>query len=375
MFAPTEIPNVGTDLRVCPDDFKPCQKGDIIMEQQKKGKWKNSLSIKVVGVGGAASNAVSNMFKIGVKGIEEFLCIDTDIQQLNRFKANVKILPIGFKVTGGFSTGTNPELGRMAAEENCRDIAEAFEGADMIFIIACMGGGAGTGASHVIAEIARNTGALTIGVVTKPFPFEIRQNTQKVKIANEGMEKIKKHVNTLITLSNEKLLKIIYNKSPSLQVLEKVDGIEEVIKDIFFSSFLQVLKSSDDMLIEAIRGISDLIGMPGDIAIAFPDIRNVMCSANDDFTYMGIGTGTGNHRAINAAIASITSPLLEESLKRSRWVIANIKEGGTISTSDINSIYEIFLGAAKSNSTVVVGTTLDETMEDDIIKITVFVST
>jgi len=326
------------------------------MKQQQEGKI-----IKVVGIGSGGSNAVSHMVEMNVKGIE-FIAVDTDILHLEQCKADIKI-PVGFKALGGFSAAGDVELGQRSAGENREDIANAVYGADMVFIIAGLGGGTGTGGFPVVAEIARKTGALTIGVITKPFPFE---PIRKMNIAIEMMKKLTERVDTLITFSNSRLLEIIYKETPSLQILKVEEAIK--VKKLISSAFLSVVLRTDDILRQAVQGISDLFLMPGELNLNLSDFKNLMSNNSYSVDYMSIGTG---NTAIEAAIHSITSPLLEGKVKHSIRILANIT-GKNLTTSDINTVYE-FLEAAGNKCTVIIGTALDETMDD--IKITVFVST
>src|SRR2546427_1842943 len=256
-------------------------------------------AIKVVGVGGGGSNAVNRMITAGLRGVE-FIAINTDAQALAMSNADKKI-HVGSKLTKGLGAGGDPEIGRQAAEESKEDLFEILDGADMVFITAGMGGGTGTGGSPIVAEVARELGALTIGVVTKPFSFEGRRRAQA---ADEGARNIKQKVNTLITIPNDRLL----------QVVDKT------------ATVVEAFRVADDVLRQGVQGIADLITVPGLINLDFADVRAVMAEAGS--ALIGIGVGSGEGRAVKAAQAAIASPLLETSMEGARGVLINVT-GGT----------------------------------------------
>ena len=239
-------------------------------------------TIKVVGVGGAGNNGVNRMVENGLKSVE-FISVNTDRQQLNVSKANKKI-QIGEKLTRGLGAGANPEVGKCSAEESKSEIAEALKGADMVFVTAGMGGGTGTGAAPIVAEVSKEMGILTVGVVTKPFPFEGKRRMMQ---AESGIEELRQNVDTLIVIPNEKLL----------QVVEKQ------------TSIMDAFKMSDDVLRQGVQGISDLIAVPGLINLDFADVKTIML--NQGMAHMGIGSASGENRAEDAAKQAIQSPLLE----------------------------------------------------------------
>jgi cell division protein FtsZ len=298
---------------------------------------KKQAVIKVIGVGGGGCNAVGRMIEMGVQGVE-FIAINTDAQALDMCKADLKI-QIGIKLTRGLGAGARPEIGQKAAEENREDIANAIYGADMVFITAGMGGGTGTGGAPVIAEIARNTGALTVGVVTKPFAFELRH---KMKLAEEGIGRFEQRVDTLITIPNDRLLQVVERKT----------------------TFREALREADDILRQAVQGISDLIVMPGEINLDFADVKTIMSNAGT--AWMGIGTGQGDNRSVDAAKAAISSPLLETNINGARSVLFNITGGEDLTLTEINAAADLIADAADPEAIVIFGTACDETMGDRV---------
>ncbi|MEQ8222260.1 MAG: cell division protein FtsZ [Candidatus Eremiobacterota bacterium] len=298
---------------------------------------KKQAVIKVIGVGGGGCNAVGRMIEMGVQGVE-FIAINTDAQALDMCKADLKI-QIGIKLTRGLGAGARPEIGQKAAEENREDIANAIYGADMVFITAGMGGGTGTGGAPVVAEIARSTGALTVGVVTKPFAFELRH---KMKLAEEGIGRFEQRVDTLITIPNDRLLQVVERKT----------------------TFREALREADDILRQAVQGISDLIVMPGEINLDFADVKTIMSNAGT--AWMGIGTGQGDNRSVDAAKAAISSPLLETNINGARSVLFNITGGEDLTLTEINAAADLIADAADPEAIVIFGTACDETMGEKV---------
>ncbi|MGM9572074.1 MAG: cell division protein FtsZ [bacterium] len=293
--------------------------------------------IKVIGVGGGGNNAVNRMIDAGVKGIE-FIAVNTDAQVLNTSSANVKI-QIGSKLTRGLGAGANPEIGQKAAEESKDDIMEALRGADMVFVTAGMGGGTGTGAAPVVAEIARELGALTVGVVTKPFTFEGRK---RISQAEQGTEKLKEKVDALITIPNDRLLQIAERKT----------------------TMAEAFKIADDILRQGVQGISDLITISGEINLDFADVRSVM--ADSGSALMGIGVMTGENKAIEAVKAAISSPLLEASIQGAKAVILNFTGGSDLSLFEVNEAAEIIHEVADPEANIIFGTVMDDALKDEI---------
>ena len=264
--------------------------------------------IKVVGVGGGGSNAVSRMIDAGLRGVE-FVAVNTDAQALQAADADVKI-GIGHNLTKGLGAGANPEVGAGAAAESRDEIKDALKGADMIFITCGEGGGTGTGAAPVIAEIAKQEiGALTVGAVTKPFEFE---GKKRMAQAEEGIDRLRKEVDTLITVPNEKLLQIVERRT----------------------TILEAFREADDILRQGVQGITDLITIPGLINLDFADVRLVMHQAGS--ALMGVGTGTGENRAVEAAKAAITSPLIEEQIDGAKGMLLNVTGGEDLGLFEVN---------------------------------------
>ena len=301
----------------------------------------NFAAIKVVGVGGAGTNAVNRMVDSGLQGVE-FIAVNTDNQALALSKAENKI-QIGEKVTKGLGAGANPEVGQKAAEENREDIANAIKGSDLVFVTCGMGGGTGTGAAPVIAEIARDMGILTIGVVSKPFLFEGRQ---RMRNAESGIERLKAHVDTLVVVPNDRLLSVVTKGT----------------------TMTEAFKIADDTLRQGISGISDLISMPALINLDFADVRTVMQSRG--LAHMGIGIGSGENRMVDAAKMAISSPMLETSIDGARAVLINITGGPDTSIIDINEAAQLITAAADEEANIIFGAGIDESMGDEV-KITV----
>lgn len=297
--------------------------------------------IKVIGVGGGGSNAVNRMIENGVKGVE-FITVNTDAQALHLAKSEHK-LQIGDKLTRGLGAGANPEVGKKAAEESREAIMNQLKGADMVFVTAGMGGGTGTGAAPVIAEIARECGALTVGVVTRPFTFEGRKRSMQAEL---GIEALKEKVDTLIVIPNDRLLEIVDKKTPMLE------------------AFLE----ADNVLRQAVQGISDLIAVPGLINLDFADVKTIMTERGS--ALMGIGVATGENRAAEAARKAIMSPLLETSIDGARGVIMNITGGTNLSLYEVNEAAEIVISASDPEVNMIFGAIINEDLKEEI-KVTV----
>jgi len=294
--------------------------------------------IKVVGVGGGGGNAVEHMVSSQVEGVD-FICANTDSQALKNMSAR-SVLQLGSTVTKGLGAGANPEVGRQAAMEDRERIAEALNGADMVFITAGMGGGTGTGAAPVVAEVAKELGILTVAVVTKPFPFEGRK---RISAASGGLEELAKHVDSLITIPNEKLLAVL-GKNTSL---------------------LDAFSAANDVLLGAVQGIADLIIRPGMINVDFADVRTVMSEMGQ--AMMGTGFSSGENRAREAAEAAIRSPLLEDvNLQGARGILVNITAGMNLSLGEFTEVGDTIEEFSSDNATIVVGTVIDENMTDEL---------
>jgi len=297
-----------------------------------------SAEIKVVGVGGGGGNALNHMLASNIEGVE-FICANTDAQALKDITAKT-VLQLGTEATKGLGAGANPEVGRQAAIEDHARIAEVLEGADMVFITAGMGGGTGTGAAPVFAQVARELGILTVAVVTKPFAFEGRK---RMKIAEEGIKALSEHVDSLITIPNEKL------------------------KDVMgeTTSLLKAFAAANDVLLGAVQGIADLIIRPGMINVDFADVRTVMSEMG--MAMMGSGRSSGEGRAREAAEAAIRSPLLEDvNLQGARGILVNITAGPELSLGEFSEVGEIVEDFASDNATVVVGTVIDESLGEEL---------
>lgn len=297
--------------------------------------------IRVVGVGGAGCNILNTLIDSQISGVE-FIAVNTDAQALSINKAFVKI-PIGQELTTGLGAGADPEVGRKAAEESMDIIKTNLEGSDMVFVTAGMGGGTGTGAAPVIAKLAREIGALTVGVVTKPFKFE---GARRLDNAEKGIAELKKEVDTLIVIPNQKLLEISDEKM----------------------SILDAFKVSDSVLTQGVQGISDLIVLPGLINVDFADVKAIMKDAGS--ALMGIGIGTGEERAVEAAKAAISSPLLEVSIDGATGVLFNVIGGHDLSMSEVNEAAKVISAATSPDANVIFGMGIQEDMSDQV-KITV----
>lgn len=298
-------------------------------------------NIKVVGVGGGGNNAVNRMIESGIEGIE-FIAVNTDAQALFTSKAPTRI-NIGRATTRGLGAGANPEKGKKAAEESSEEIKQILTGADMVFITCGLGGGTGTGAAPVIAEIAKWLGALVVGVVTKPFSFEWPARISK---AYEGYEALKNKVDTLITIPNDKILTIIDKKTP----------------------LIEALHVADEILKQWVQGVSDLITHPGLINVDFADVRSVMENAGS--ALMGIGYGSGENRAIEAARAAIESPLVELSINGAKWLLLNITGGTDLSMFEVDEASRLITEYCDPNANIIFGTSIDERYTGEI-KVTV----
>jgi cell division protein FtsZ len=294
--------------------------------------------IKVVGVGGGGTNAVSRMVDAGLRGVE-FIAANTDAQALAMCDADIK-LNIGHDSTKGLGAGANPDVGLASASESRDDIKEALKGADMVFVTAGEGGGTGTGAAPVIAEIAKNEiGALTVGVVTRPFDFE---GSQRGRQATEGIERLREVVDTLIVIPNEKLLAVVERRT----------------------SMLDAFKEADNVLRQGVQGITDLITIPGLINLDFADVRTIMQDAGS--ALMGIGTANGENRCGDAAKAAISSPLLEENVEGATGILLNITGGKDLGLFEVNEAAEIIQNAADPNANIIFGSVIDEGMTDEV---------
>lgn len=301
--------------------------------------------IKVIGVGGGGGNAVEHMVSEHIEGVE-FICANTDAQALKNSNAKIHI-QLGDALTKGLGAGANPEVGRQAAEEDRERIKDVMSGADMIFITAGMGGGTGTGAAPVVAEIAREMGILTVAVVTKPFSFEGRQ---RAVVAEDGINRLSQHVDSLITIPNNKLLSVL-GKNVSL---------------------LNAFKAANNVLLGAVQGIADLITRPGLINVDFADVRTVMSEMG--MAMMGTGSASGEERARVAAEAAIASPLLEDvNLSGARGILVNITAGMDMSIGEFEEVGDVVKGFISDDATVVVGTVIDPEMSDEL-RVTVIVT-
>ena len=312
------------------------------MTQKVKPDVESFARIRVIGCGGSGGNAVNHMVASKIQGVD-FIAVNTDAQDLHHSKAKKKI-HIGKNLTRGLGTGMNPELGRQAAEETKEEIQEALKGSDMVFVTCGMGGGTGTGAAPVIAQIARQMGALTVGVVTRPFGFE---GQQRSRLAENGLNELRKAVDALIIIPNDKLLAIV-NRDTG-------------IKNAF--------AMCDDILKQAVEGISDLITTPGIINVDFADVRSVMENAGS--ALMGIGTATGEKRAEEAAKAAISSPLLEVSIHGAKGVLFSVAGGSDLGMLEVQDAANVVTEAIDPDAKVIFGAITDETLKKGQIRVTV----
>lgn len=294
--------------------------------------------IKVIGVGGGGSNAVNRMIEAGIQGVE-FLAVNTDAQALQSSLATSK-MQIGEKLTRGLGAGANPEVGKKAAEESREDIMNLLKGADMVFVTAGMGGGTGTGAAPVIAEIAKDLGALTVGVVTKPFAFEGKRRSTH---ASMGIANLKEKVDTLIVIPNDRLLEIVDRNTP----------------------MLEAFREADNVLRQGVQGISDLIAIPGLINLDFADVKTIMAERGS--ALMGVGVATGENRAAEAAKKAICSPLLETSIQGAKGVLLNITGGTNLSLFEVNEAADIVQSASDPEVNLIFGAVINDNLKDEII--------
>jgi cell division protein FtsZ len=294
--------------------------------------------IKVVGVGGGGANAVNRMVDAGLKGVE-FVAANTDAQALAMCDADIK-LAIGHELTKGLGAGGNPDTGQGAAAESRDEIKEALKGADMVFVTAGEGGGTGTGAAPVIADIAKHEiGALTVGVVTRPFDFE---GTQRQRQAQDGIDRLREMVDTLVVIPNERLLSIVERRT----------------------SIMDAFRQADDVLRQGVQGITDLITIPGLINVDFADVRTIMQDAGS--ALMGIGQAGGESRSAEAAKAAISSPLLEESVEGATGILLNITGGRDLGLFEVNEAAEIVTSAADSQANIIFGAVIDDDLSDEV---------
>lgn len=303
---------------------------DLDMEQLAR--------IKVIGCGGGGSNAVNRMIAGGVRGVE-FITLNTDAQALALSDAEIK-LQIGEKLTRGLGAGANPEIGKKAAEESRELIENALRGADLVFVTAGMGGGTGTGAAPVVAEIAKELGALTVGVVTRPFSFEGRKRSAQGEL---GIAALKEKVDTLIVIPNDRLLEIVDKNTPMLEAFREADNI----------------------LRQGVQGISDLIAVPGLINLDFADVKTIMTERGS--ALMGIGVGSGENRAAEAARRAISSPLLETSIEGARGVLMNITGGSNLSLYEVNEAADIVSSAADLEVNMIFGAVINDDLKNEIV--------
>jgi len=299
---------------------------------------RNFATIKVLGIGGGGTNAVNRMIGSGVKGVE-FWGVNTDLQALSVSLADNR-LQIGAKLTRGLGAGSNPEIGQKAAEESREEIKSALSGADMVFLTAGMGGGTGTGASSIIAEVAKEQGILTIAVVTKPFRFE---GPVRISQAESGVALLKEKVDALIVIPNDKLLQVVERKT----------------------SIIEAFKVADDVLRQGVKGISDLITVPGLINLDFADVRTIMFEAGS--AMMGIGTGSGENRAVEAAEQAISSPLLEETITGAKGVVFNVTGGTDLTLYEVNDAAEVIYNAVDPDANIIFGAVIDEKIQGDVV--------
>jgi len=294
--------------------------------------------IKVVGTGGGGTNAVSRMVDAGLKGVE-FIAVNTDVQALQACEADIK-LSIGHQLTHGLGAGAEPEIGAGAAAESRDDIKEALKGADMVFVTAGEGGGTGTGSAPTIAEIAKEEiGALTVGVVTKPFEFE---GARRMQQALEGIDKLRAQVDTLIIVPNQKLL----------QVVERQTSVQEAFR------------IADDILRQGVQGITDLITTPGQINLDFADVRTVMSNAGS--AMMGVGAASGESRAVEAAKMAVSSPLMEESIEGATGMLLNVTGSEDLNLFEVDEAAELVVQSADKNANIIFGTVIDPTLGDEV---------
>lgn len=327
--------NMSKKIKVKTNDIQPYDPEEVHPEIETFAK------IKVVGVGGSGGSAVNRMVTAKIRGVE-FIVINTDAQALHNSTARRKI-HIGKNITRGLGAGMDPEIGLKAAEENVDQIREAIKDADMVFITCGEGGGTGTGAAPLVAEIARNLGALTVAVVTKPFSFE---GAQRKTIADQGLDKLKENVDAIIVIPNDRILQIIDKKTSLLEAFAIVD---EVLKN-------------------GVKGISEMITVPGLINVDFADVKSVMSDAGS--ALMGIGEANGENRAIEAAKQAIDSPLLELSIEGARGILFTVAGGVDLGMNEVNEAAKVITNAADPNAKIIFGSIIDESLKDKV-KVTV----
>ncbi len=350
-----EQPDPKANLWLAADPTNPFRQNELLMNPNndsnnamtQEESWSaeivpsNAAKIKVIGVGGSGGNAVNRMIDSEVSGVE-FWAINTDAQALAQSRATQR-LQVGQKLTRGLGAGGNPAIGQKAAEESRDEIAHALEGADLVFITAGLGGGTGTGGAPVVAEVAKEVGALTIGVVTRPFTFEGRR---RITQSEEGVTNLQSRVDTLIIIPNNKLLSVINEQTP--------------VQEAF--------RYADDVLRQGVQGISDIITIPGLVNVDFADVRAVMADAGS--ALLGIGMGSGKSRAREAAMAAISSPLLESSIDGAKGVVFNITGGTDLTLHEVNAAAEIIYEVVDPNANIIFGAVIDERLQGDV-KITV----
>jgi cell division protein FtsZ len=298
-------------------------------------------AIKVVGVGGGGTNAVARMVDTGVSGVE-FIAVNTDAQALLTADADVKI-QIGASATRGLGAGADPSVGLAAAQESRDELKEALKGADMVFVTAGEGGGTGTGGAPIVAELGQEIGALTVGVVTRPFGFEGRKRADQ---AERGIDELRDRVDTLIVIENDRLLQVVEKRT----------------------SIVEAFRMADDILRQGVQGITDLITVPGLVNLDFADVRTIMRDAGS--ALMGIGAASGENRAAEAARAAVSSPLLEASIEGATGILLNVTGGSEIGLFEVNEAAEVVTGAADQNANVIFGAVIDDSLADEV-KVTV----
>src|SRR6184192_4896799 len=293
--------------------------------------------IKVVGVGGGGTNAVNRMVDAGLSGVE-FIAVNTDAQALMMTDADVKI-QIGSDVTRGLGAGADPEIGLAAAQESRDELKEALKGADMVFITAGEGGGTGTGGAPIVAELGQELGALTVGVVTRPFAFEGRKRSEQ---AEQGIESLRDRVDTLIVIENDRLLQVVERQT----------------------TVVEAFRMADDILRQGVQGITDLITEPGLVNLDFADVRTIMRDAGS--ALMGIGSASGENRAAEAARSAVSSPLLEASIEGATGILLNVTGGSDIGLFEVNEAAEVVTSAADQNANVIFGAVIDDSVGDEV---------
>ncbi|MEA5537623.1 cell division protein FtsZ [Limnoraphis robusta Tam1] len=349
-----EQPDYPTNQRFAAESTNPFRKNERMVNPNSDSNsmpheesWSsdiipsNAAKIKVIGVGGSGGNAVNRMIESEVSGVE-FWAVNTDAQALAQSRA-LKRLQVGQKLTRGLGAGGNPAIGQKAAEESRDEIAHALEGADLVFITAGLGGGTGTGGAPVVAEIAKEVGALTVGVVTRPFTFEGRR---RISQADDGVAALQSRVDTLIIIPNNKLLSVINEQTP--------------VQEAF--------RYADDVLRQGVQGISDIITIPGLVNVDFADVRAVMADAGS--ALLGIGLGSGKSRAREAATGAISSPLLESSIEGAKGVVFNITGGTDLTLHEVNAAAETIYEVVDPNANIIFGAVIDERLQGEV-KITV----